>query len=306
MKKKIILIAIVITLIICLAFAMTSCKQSMSLQEAYDNLMTSFDNSMKEQVFLYNEIKRSGKDNKDIFTRSVNVYSPLIDQKKGGYEFEYDEQGRLKDLAITAQESDWRQDINANTFYVSYTATKADTKKTKKEYKDILMRTVARRGLDEKKETKVETYDEIDAYTFRDSEAFARFELVERIKVLSTINLEDIVFNNDGKKFYASKIAKVTTFAFALSDEYYARYLAEYGVESPLKADKIFIETAYNRISNICLYNFVQAGTILPEVEDEIYNIKITYYGPIIRPVRVNYEEMTRANDLLQIGNLTA
>lgn len=303
MKKKGILIAIVIILVVCSAFSMTGCKKPISLNEAYDNLVLSLNNSLKEQVYLYNEIRRSGADNKDVFTRTANVYSPLIDQKKGGYEFEFDEQGRLKNLAITASESDWRKELDANTFHVSYKATKADTKKTKKEYKNILMRTVARRGTGDEKEKKVETYDEIDAYTFRDSEAFARFELSERIKVLSTIKFEDIVFENDGKKHYATKSAKVMAFAFKLSDEYYERYLAEYGVESPLKADKIFVETAYNRISNVCLYNFVKAGTILPEVEDELYNIKIAYYGPIIRPVRVKYEEMTRANDLLQIVN---
>lgn len=293
MKKKIIIVALIICTI-SLVFTMAGCSQELTLHDAYENMKNAYDLSAQQDIYYYKQKIITDVANKNMLQQNVNVYSPLIKQKND-YVFEYDELGRYKNLAVDVWTSDYDGVLKkSQTQY--YLAAKANTKDDKKTYKDIVKYTFTPR-----EGTVNDQYVEADAYTFVDSVMFKnKFALINLIRDIGEIQESDIVFDAEMHPAHtASRTMKIVNFGFTLKEEYFTRYKEKYGVDSLLSGgDRIFVETAYDRLSNIQVFKYVDPAN--PKVEDEIYDLKIVYYGPKLGYTTVDYSKMILNTDLLK------
>lgn len=293
MKKKL----VIITLIICtvsLVFTMSGCSESLSLSDAYKNMIDAYSLSSEQDIYYYKQKIFMGDTLKNLKTMNVNVYSPLIKQKKD-YVFEYDELGRYKNLAVDILLSDYDGENTKKTETNYYLAGKVNTKADKKNYKDIIQYNKTL-----KDGTTTRQYVEQDAYALVESEIFkSKYALSVLIRDIGEIQESDIIFDAELHPAHtASRTMNIVNFCFSLKEEYFTRYLEKYGEESSFKGgDRIFVETAYDRLSDIQVYRYVDKNN--PKIEDEIYDLKMVYYGPKLGYGTVDYSKMTLNENLI-------
>lgn len=293
MKKKLIIIALIICTV-SLVFAMSGCSQTMTVSDAYKNMMDAYNLSLEQDIYYYKQKIFTGEMLKNLKSMNVNVYSPLIKQKKE-YVFEYDELGRYKNLAVDIWLSDYDGENTKKTETNYYFAGKVNTKSDKKNYKDIIQYTKTL-----KDGTSSTQYVEKDAYALIESQIFkSKYALSNLIRDIGEIQESDIIFDAELHPAHtASRSMNVVNFCFSLKEEYFTRFLEKYGEESSFKGgDRIFVETAYDRLSDIQVYRYVDKNN--PKIEDEIYDLKMVYYGPKLGYGTVDYSKLMLNENLI-------
>lgn len=293
MRKKLVIIALIICTV-SLVFTMSGCSESLSVSDAYKNMIDAYNLSLEEDIYYYKQKVFSGETLKNLQSKNVNVYSPLIKQKKE-YVFEYDELGRYKNLAVDISLSDYDGQNTKKTQTDYYFAGKVNTKADKKNYKDIIQ--YSRKNKDG---SSIMQYVEKDAYDLVESEVFKnKYALSNLIRDIGEIQESDIIFDVEMHPSHtASRTMNIVNFCFSLKEEYFTRYYQKYGEESKLKgADRIFVETAYNRLSDIQVYRYADKSN--PKIEDELYDLKIVYYGPKLGYKTVDFSEMKLNENLI-------
>lgn len=114
-----------------------------------------------------------------------------------------------------------------------------------------------------------------DLPSYLRSEEFSEYTLAQKLHEISLFTAEDINVTS------AKTALKVTTLKLTVNSQYLSRYEREFGKKSVFDgAERVEIETTYDRISAITTYAREQDEKAKITVEKEPYKLYITYYGP--------------------------
>lgn len=142
------------------------------------------------------------------------------------------------------------------------------------------------------KEARCKAFDPLEYY---DSAEFRAHRLETLLAELGELTYDDMNF--DVKDAEQKTVGKVTTLIFVPTEEYLKEYEAKHGEKSLFDgASRVLIETAYDRISNITVYEQESAdeGSKM-RVEVERYKLEVVYLGPKISIPA--YDEVIKIDD---------
>lgn len=112
---------------------------------------------------------------------------------------------------------------------------------------------------------------------FKATEEFNKFTLAERLKEISEWKNEDLDFNISNGAI--EKKLKCTILRFKMTDEYLNNYRLANGKDSLFAGKYIYFEIAYDRVSNVVVYQENNTVSFMP-IENESYKLMIVYMSP--------------------------
>lgn len=282
MKKKIAFVAVVAIVLSLLSCVFVGCAKKTSSEDAFLNMKNCIVNSLKEDIYYYKKVVHRADELKSVDIMNVNIFSPLNSKE----EFEKNDDGTYKNMKASIYKSNYEHTtkLTNNSEYFVGSSVSAESKKNSADY--MLQHITTQQNVVAGGKNKIESTETFlrTPYTVNDlvkSKNFVDgYSLNAMLFDLNQVTFEDIVFDvKNGAE--ASKQTKVTKFSFAIGEEFFAKFKEKHGRESVLVSDKIFVETAYGRISNIVTYKIAKEGFL--KIDDELFNLQIVYYGPIIK-----------------------
>lgn len=255
-------------LALCLLFSAAACGKTVERDDSYsDKFETAVENSLKADIYFIKETKNEGKLN---YTRRINVLPALEGRDSTPVK---KENGDYKDLRISINISDF--DNNWITYRCGMSA--SSQKKDSAEYRFI-------RKEDKTGKVLKAVCTPMEPNKYYDSKEFSKNRIEYLIDELRYLDYEDMNFDIDGAQ--QKTVGKVVTMIFAPTEKYLKEYEKETGRKSLFDgASKVLIETAYDRISNVTVYDKEAVEGTDMSVETERYKLEIVYLGPKITDI---------------------
>lgn len=266
MKKKITLTVVIVLTLALFVGIFSGCAVPInSLEEVKELYSTAIANSKKAEIYYWKEtILNTGAANKTSFKR-FNLWAELKN-----YEPALNEDGSYANLVANYYEEYDSKEILNMTVGKSKGASKKD------EVKNYQFNTTH----EGTKTIRTKKPMSIDEYLLTDE--YKAVSLSTMIAELDHLTVDDMDF--DAKGGAKGRKLNVVSLTFKIRPEYLTRYKEETGKDSLFAgSSKVFIEIAYDRITNITTY--VEQGIENSNgmtVEVEKYKLQITYYGPKI------------------------
>lgn len=271
---------------VCLLFSMAGCSKTIERDESFGKKYElAVTNSMKADMYYAVETVNEGK---QTYQRKINVLPALEGENSTPVK---DENGKYVDLKIQVAITDFNGDSTSIQCGHSEASRKETDKNRDGNYRFYLVH--EKNAADNQfKEARCKAFDPLEYYN---SEEFSDHRIEALIAELNEISYADMNF--DVKDAKQKTVGKVTTLVFAPTEEYLKEYESKHGEKSLFDgADRVLIETAYDRISNITVYEQENAaeGSKM-SVEVERYKLEIVYLGPKISIPA--YDETVKVND---------
>lgn len=256
MKKRITAIFLVLFIFSLMASCTGNKKVNIAEYETY--YKKSVENSMNADVYYYQETKIDGDNAKN---REANVYAEKDDEGN----ILKNPDGSYKNHSIFASDKSIGLD-----YYVGISPS-VDSKKDGMEY------CLKRETLNEEA---VSTSKKMTAVDFYNSEEFKSFKLDNILNELRFLDFNDMDFSIEDAEF--KEKLRLKSISFAVKPEYCQNYFNENGKQSIFFNSKyVKIEMSYDRVAQIIVYTEEQKEDF--KIDKETYNLKIAYYGPIIK-----------------------
>jgi len=218
-------------------------------------------NALREELYYWKETVNASD-----YTswRTCNVFAE-IDKK---YELIRDENGELANMKIDVQE-----EYNKKNVYKALCG-KSSGSEGDKNY-------LFENDYDEDGNAVNYRKTELTPQAYIAGDGFQnRFSLGVLLKEFEYLTVEDMIFDIDNKLL--EKKGKTIKISFAVTDDYIARYEAEFGKASIFKGSKYAtMEFAYNRFASVVIYAEEKLGGGI-SADKEIYKLETVYYGPIV------------------------
>lgn len=275
MNKKIMCLILLIILIAMSVLSLSACSVPLSDDEIESAYNTAVENTMKADLYYWQEYVY-----KDIDSTMTNVnVLASIDNK---YELIKDPDGKYSELSIQVYE-----ELNGVRMkeYLAGRSKGVGKNDPIKEYKFTSVRA---------DEVYLRSKKPSTAYEYFYSEEFKQYTLNERLKELKTLKFEDMDFDYKGSEGYKKNhLSKLT---FKVKESYLREFERDNGSKSIFEgADSVTIEMAYNRISQLVIYDKESLDKFA--ISKERYNFRVVYYGAKIAIPK--YNEMNDKNELV-------
>lgn len=275
MNKKIMCLLLLIVLIAMSALSLSACSVPLSDDEIESAYNTAVENTMKADLYYWQEYVY-----KDIYSTMTNVN--VLASMDNKYELIKDPDGKYSELSIQVYE-----ELNGVRMkeYLAGRSKGVGKNDPIKEYKFTSVRA---------DEVYLRSKKPSTAYEYFYSEEFKQYTLNERLKELKTLKFEDMDFDYKGSEGYKKNhLSKLT---FKVKESYLREFERDNGSKSIFEgADSVTIEMAYNRISQLVIYDKVSLDKFA--ISKERYNFRVVYYGAKIAIPK--YNEMNDKNELV-------
>lgn len=275
MNKKIMCLLLLIVLIAMSVLSLSACSVPLSDDEIESAYNTAVENTMKADLYYWQEYVY-----KDIDSTMTNVN--VLASMDNKYELIKDPDGKYSELSIQVYE-----ELNGVRMkeYLAGRSKGVGKNDPIKEYKFTSVRADAVYLRSKKPST---------AYEYFYSEEFKQYTLNERLKELKTLKFEDMDFDYKGSEGYKKNhLSKLT---FKVKESYLREFERDNGSKSIFEgADSVKIEMAYNRISQLVIYDKESLDKFA--ISKERYNFRVVYYGAKIAIPK--YNEMNDKNELV-------
>lgn len=275
MNKKIMCLLLLIVLIAMSALSLSACSVPLSDDEIESAYNTAVENTMKADLYYWQEYVY-----KDIYSTMTNVN--VLASMDNKYELIKDPDGKYSELSIQVYE-----ELNGVRMkeYLAGRSKGVGKNDPIKEYKFTSVRA---------DEVYLRSKKPSTAYEYFYSEEFKQYTLNERLKELKTLKFEDMDFDYKGSEGYKKNhLSKLT---FKVKESYLREFERDNGSKSIFEgADSVTIEMAYDRISQLVIYDKESLDKFA--ISKERYNFRVVYYGAKIAIPK--YNEMNDKNELV-------
>lgn len=275
MNKKIMCLILLIILIAMSVLSLSACSVPLSDDEIESTYNTAVENTMKADLYYWQEYVY-----KDIDSTMTNVN--VLASMDNKYELIKDPDGKYSELSIQVYE-----ELNGVRMkeYLAGRSKGVGKNDPIKEYKFTSVRA---------DEVYLRSKKPSTAYEYFYSEEFKQYTLNERLKELKTLKFEDMDFDYKGSEGYKKNhLSKLT---FKVKESYLREFERDNGSKSIFEgADSVTIEMAYNRISQLVIYDKESLDKFA--ISKERYNFRVVYYGAKIAIPK--YNEMNDKNELV-------
>lgn len=275
MNKKIMCLLLLIVLIAMSVLSLSACSVPLSDDEIESAYNTAVENTMKADLYYWQEYVY-----KDIYSTMTNVN--VLASMDNKYELIKDPDGKYSELSIQVYE-----ELNGVRMkeYLAGRSKGVGKNDPIKEYKFTSVRA---------DEVYLRSKKPSTAYEYFYSEEFKQYTLNERLKELKTLKFEDMDFDYKGSEGYKKNhLSKLT---FKVKESYLREFERDNGSKSIFEgADSVTIEMAYDRISQLVIYDKESLDKFA--ISKERYNFRVVYYGAKIAIPK--YNEMNDKNELV-------
>lgn len=275
MNKKIMCLLLLIVLIAMSVLSLSACSVPLSDDEIESAYNTAVENTMKADLYYWQEYVY-----KDIDSTMTNVN--VLASMDNKYELIKDPDGKYSELSIQVYE-----ELNGVRMkeYLAGRSKGVGKNDPIKEYKFTSVRA---------DEVYLRSKKPSTAYEYFYSEEFKQYTLNERLKELKTLKFEDMDFDYKGSEGYKKNhLSKLT---FKVKESYLREFERDNGSKSIFEgADSVTIEMAYDRISQLVIYDKESLDKFA--ISKERYNFRVVYYGAKIAIPK--YNEMNDKNELV-------
>lgn len=275
MNKKIMCLILLIILIAMSVLSLSACSVPLSDDEIESTYNTAVENTMKADLYYWQEYVY-----KDIYSTMTNVN--VLASMDNKYELIKDPDGKYSELSIQVYE-----ELNGVRMkeYLAGRSKGVGKNDPIKEYKFTSVRA---------DEVYLRSKKPSTAYEYFYSEEFKQYTLNERLKELKTLKFEDMDFDYKGSEGYKKNhLSKLT---FKVKESYLREFERDNGSKSIFEgADSVTIEMAYDRISQLVIYDKESLDKFA--ISKERYNFRVVYYGAKIAIPK--YNEMNDKNELV-------
>lgn len=275
MNKKIMCLLLLIVLIAMSVLSLSACSVPLSDDEIESAYNTAVENTMKADLYYWQEYVY-----KDIDSTMTNVN--VLASMDNKYELIKDPDGKYSELSIQVYE-----ELNGVRMkeYLAGRSKGVGKNDPIKEYKFTSVRA---------DEVYLRSKKPSTAYEYFYSEEFKQYTLNERLKELKTLKFEDMDFDYKGSEGYKKNhLSKLT---FKVKESYLREFEKDNGSKSIFEgADSVTIEMAYDRISQLVIYDKESLDKFA--ISKERYNFRVVYYGAKIAIPK--YNEMNDKNELV-------
>lgn len=275
MNKKILYPLLLIVLMAITVLSLSACSVPLSDDEIESAYNTAVENTMKADLYYWQEYVY-----KDIDSTMTNVN--VLASMDNKYELIKDPDGKYSELSIQVYE-----ELNGVRMkeYLAGRSKGVGKNDPITEYKFTSTRV---------DDTYVKTKTPYTAYEYFYSEEFKQYTLNERLKELKTLKFKDMDFDFKGSEGYKKNhLSKLT---FKVKESYLREYERDNGSKSIFEgADSVTIEMAYDRISQLIIYDKESLDKFA--ISKERYNFRVVYYGAKITIPK--YNEMNDKNELV-------
>lgn len=275
MNKKIMCLLVLIVLMAMSVISLSACSVPLSDDEIESAYNTAVENTMNADLYYWQEYVY-----KDIDSTMTNVN--VLASMDNKYELIKDPDGKYSELSIQVYE-----ELNGVRMkeYLAGRSKGVGKNDPVKEYKFTSVRADDVYPRSKKPST---------AYEYFYSEEFKQYTLNERLKELKTLKFEDMDFDYKGSEGY--KKNHLSKLSFKVKESYLREFERDNGSKSIFEgADSVTIEMAYNRISQLVIYDKESLDKFA--ISKERYNFRVVYYGAKITIPK--YNEMNDKNELI-------
>lgn len=275
MNKKIMCLLVLIVLMAMSVISLSACSVPLSDDEIESAYNTAVENTMNAGLYYWQEYVY-----KDIDSTMTNVN--VLASMDNKYELIKDPDGKYSELSIQVYE-----ELNGVRMkeYLAGRSKGVGKNDPVKEYKFTSVRADDVYPRSKKPST---------AYEYFYSEEFKQYTLNERLKELKTLKFEDMDFDYKGSEGY--KKNHLSKLSFKVKESYLREFERDNGSKSIFEgADSVTIEMAYNRISQLVIYDKESLDKFA--ISKERYNFRVVYYGAKITIPK--YNEMNDKNELI-------
>lgn len=243
-----------------LALLLSACSSELdNLDEYRTAYETAVANSMNADIYYWQETRTEGTES---FNREANVYALRDDDGN----FLYNADGSYQGHCIFAAD---------RTAGIEYYAGLSQSSAGGAAENYLLERHTDEDG------TVTATRQPMTAQEFYDSETFHSYRVDSLLAELTELSFDDMDFTTEDAD--AESKLHLKTIAFAVKPEYLQSYYEAHGEQSMFAGSKyVTIEMAYDRVTQVVIYAEEKEDDNF-SVDQEVYNLRIAYYGPIIQ-----------------------
>lgn len=275
MNKKIMCLLVLIVLMAMSVISLSACSVPLSDDEIESAYNTAVENTMNADLYYWQEYVY-----KDIDSTMTNVN--VLASMDNKYELIKDPDGKYSELSIQVYE-----ELNGVRMkeYLAGRSKGVGKNDPVKEYKFTSVRA---------DDVYLRSKKPSTAYEYFYSEEFKQYTLNERLKELKTLKFEDMDFDYKGSEGY--KKNHLSKLSFKVKESYLREFERDNGSKSIFEgADSVTIEMAYNRISQLVIYDKESLDKFA--ISKERYNFRVVYYGAKITIPK--YNEMNDKNEFI-------
>lgn len=275
MNKKIMCLLVLIVLMAMSVISLSACSVPLSDDEIESAYNTAVENTMNADLYYWQEYVY-----KDIDSTMTNVN--VLASMDNKYELIKDPDGKYSELSIQVYE-----ELNGVRMkeYLAGRSKGVGKNDPVKEYKFTSVRA---------DDVYLRSKKPSTAYEYFYSEEFKQYTLNERLKELKTLKFEDMDFDYKGSEGY--KKNHLSKLSFKVKESYLKEFERDNGSKSIFEgADSVTIEMAYNRISQLVIYDKESLDKFA--ISKERYNFRVVYYGAKITIPK--YNEMNDKNEFI-------
>ena len=299
MKKRIILIILVISMVAMTVVSFTGCAVPLVAGTEMEILQAGVQAALDAEFYFYDEI--DNRNENDRVNRSVNISGETNDKN----EPTLDGDNNYIDYTARVHEFHKKPDYSSEVTY------KVGTTKTSESI--LTFNSKIKTGKDEDKLAK---YQPMTTTEFLDSTVFEEYKLSHKVEDLSKLTMDDIDLDAEWVSMLFKETASFTkaneliSMKFVIKESYFDKLADENkaegivyengeglvydktadktedkykdgeGVRSVLEGDMIHIELAYGKLNNIIVYQYKDNDGV--QTLEEVYRFSNVYKGPNI------------------------
>ncbi|MDR2266832.1 MAG: hypothetical protein LBE09_04530 [Christensenellaceae bacterium] len=296
--KKMIVVTVIIVLGASIAISLVGCSGTpISEDDAWQRLQEGITNSLKAELFYWKDFTNDSGSNpafeKKYLERIINVYGIVEESKTDVWTPVKNVNGEIDSFTIFVRENTQNSSNLYETIMIKRLHV-GQSKPNNGDSKSYIFRETLTTDIADSSREYNRTKEELDVYSYYNSEEFAQYKLDVMLKEIIRLKKEDLIydFKNGSKKGGAKSNGVVTTLTFKVSESYTNAYKEEFGEPSRFDgSDWVVLEITANRIAQILVVERQDSTNPLLRTETEPYKLNITYLGPKIRMPKYDKNE---------------